>query len=256
MRWRARWWRWGVVAAVVGGSIALPPGLHALVIILTAAVAGALWAAIPAVLKVTRGVNEVISTIMMNGLALGLAAYLIGADVFGELRAAGLNVQETDNVIFDGAEAAVARVNLDGAPGDATVKAIRAHAEVLDVQLVSVSTEPPSVELFRIPGASAEPTAPRRLEDLPERIGYLPATPTDRGDLELVSIVLPPRSAPAAPSSVPRATWSRSRSPVAMWGMSKCSAMTVPWVPLPAPGGAIMRTLTPRSAARRGPPAR
>ena len=73
---------------------------------------------------------------------------------------------------------------------------------ILDVQLVSVSTEPPSVELFRIPGASAEPTAPRRLEDLPERIGYLPATPTDRGDLELVSIVLPPRSAPAAPSSV------------------------------------------------------
>ena len=73
---------------------------------------------------------------------------------------------------------------------------------ILDVQLDSVSTQPPSVELFRIPGASAEPTAPRRLEDLPERIGYLPATPTDRGDLELVSIVLPPRSAPAAPSSV------------------------------------------------------
>jgi hypothetical protein len=73
---------------------------------------------------------------------------------------------------------------------------------ILDVQLVSVSTEPPSFELFRIPGVSEEPTAPRRLEDLPDRIGYLPATPTDRGDLELVSIVLPPRSAPAAPRSM------------------------------------------------------
>ena len=62
---------------------------------------------------------------------------------------------------------------------------------ILDVQLVSVSTEPPSLELFRIPGVSEEPTAPRRLGDLPDRIGYLPATPTDRGDLELVSIVLP-----------------------------------------------------------------
>jgi hypothetical protein len=73
---------------------------------------------------------------------------------------------------------------------------------ILDVQLVSVSAEPPSLDLFRIPGVSAEPTAPHRLEDLPDRIGYLPATPTDRGELELVSIVLPPRSAPAAPSSM------------------------------------------------------
>ena len=62
------------------------------------------------------------------------------AHVFGELRAAGLNVQETENVIFDGAEAAVARINLDGAPGAATVTAVRAHADVLDVQLVYLSS--------------------------------------------------------------------------------------------------------------------
>ena len=60
------------------------------------------------------------------------------AHVFGEIRAAGLNVQETENVIFDGAEAAVARINLDGAPSRATVDAVRGHAEVLDVQLVSL----------------------------------------------------------------------------------------------------------------------
>jgi D-3-phosphoglycerate dehydrogenase len=61
------------------------------------------------------------------------------AHVFTELRTAGLNVQETENVIFDGAEAAVARINLDGAPGAATVSAVRAHADVLDVQLVSLT---------------------------------------------------------------------------------------------------------------------
>ena len=32
------------------------------------------------------------------------------------LRDAGLNVQETENIIFEGAEAAVARINLDGEP--------------------------------------------------------------------------------------------------------------------------------------------
>ena len=38
---------------------------------------GALWAGIVAVLKVTRGVSEVISSIMLNFIALGLASYLL-----------------------------------------------------------------------------------------------------------------------------------------------------------------------------------
>jgi simple sugar transport system permease protein len=84
----------GVVAAVFGGSFALPPGIHTLAIIIVAAVAGAAWAAIPAILKVTRGVNEVISTIMMNGLAIGLSAYLIRRDVFGELRGNNIRTPE------------------------------------------------------------------------------------------------------------------------------------------------------------------
>src|SRR3954452_15492320 len=39
------------------------------------------------------------------------------AHVFNHLRQADLNVQETENIVFEGAEAAVARINLDGAPG-------------------------------------------------------------------------------------------------------------------------------------------
>ena len=38
------------------------------------------------------------------------------AHVFNHLRQANLNVQETENIVFEGAEAAVARINLDGAP--------------------------------------------------------------------------------------------------------------------------------------------
>lgn len=74
-----------VVAAIVGGAFVLPPVLHAIVILIVAMVAGAAWAALPAFLKVTRGVHEVISTIMMNAIAFGLAAYLMRRDNFGLL---------------------------------------------------------------------------------------------------------------------------------------------------------------------------
>jgi len=59
------------------------------------------------------------------------------AHVLGQLRAAQLNVQEMENIIFDGARAAVARINLDAAPPDATLGAIRAgHDDILDLQVV------------------------------------------------------------------------------------------------------------------------
>ena len=40
------------------------------------------------------------------------------AHVFDTCARGGINVQETENIIFEGAEAAVARINLDGAPSD------------------------------------------------------------------------------------------------------------------------------------------
>jgi D-3-phosphoglycerate dehydrogenase len=61
------------------------------------------------------------------------------AHVFENLRAAQLNVQETENIIFDGAEAAVARINLDAAPPPAALEAMRAgNAHILDLQLVKL----------------------------------------------------------------------------------------------------------------------
>jgi D-3-phosphoglycerate dehydrogenase len=61
------------------------------------------------------------------------------AHVFDHLRAAAINVQETENVIFSGAEAAVARINLDGRPSDAVLALITSGNEhVLSVQLVEL----------------------------------------------------------------------------------------------------------------------
>ncbi len=61
------------------------------------------------------------------------------AHVFNYLRQANLNVQETENIVFEGAEAAVARINLDGAPPAELCATIKAgNADVLDLQLVTL----------------------------------------------------------------------------------------------------------------------
>lgn len=70
-------------AAIVGGAVDLPYGLHVLVILAAAALVGAAWSGVAAILKVTRGVNEVISTIMLNAIATGVIAYLMRPSVFG-----------------------------------------------------------------------------------------------------------------------------------------------------------------------------
>ena len=66
-----------IVAAGVGAAVALPAPLHIGLIMVVAIVVAAIWAGIVAVLKVTRGVSEVISSIMMNFIALGIASYLL-----------------------------------------------------------------------------------------------------------------------------------------------------------------------------------
>jgi D-3-phosphoglycerate dehydrogenase len=61
------------------------------------------------------------------------------AHVFDHLRRDNLNVQETENIVFEGAEAAVARINLDGAPSAALCDRIKTQNEdVLDLQVVTL----------------------------------------------------------------------------------------------------------------------
>jgi general nucleoside transport system permease protein len=66
-----------LVAAAVGAAVTLPAPLHLAVILLTAMLVGMAWASIAGVLRATRGVSEVISTIMLNAIALGLTPYLL-----------------------------------------------------------------------------------------------------------------------------------------------------------------------------------
>jgi D-3-phosphoglycerate dehydrogenase / 2-oxoglutarate reductase len=61
------------------------------------------------------------------------------AHVFDHLRAGNLNVQETENIVFDGAQAALARINLDGAPPRELLRQIKAgNADILELQLVRI----------------------------------------------------------------------------------------------------------------------
>jgi ABC-type uncharacterized transport system permease subunit len=56
----------------------LPGPLHVVIAMLAATVAGAVWAGIAGILKATVGAHEVISTIMLNYIALWVGSYLVG----------------------------------------------------------------------------------------------------------------------------------------------------------------------------------
>ncbi len=73
-----------LAAAVIGAHVSLPALLHVPLCLVGAALAGGLWASIAAALKLERGVHEVISTIMLNWIAVSLIENWL---VVGPLRA-------------------------------------------------------------------------------------------------------------------------------------------------------------------------
>ncbi|MET7680220.1 ABC transporter permease [Streptomyces sp. NPDC005423] len=72
-----------VMTAVVGAHVALPAVLQIPLLLLVAVLTGAFWAGIAGVLKVTRGVSEVVATIMLNAIATSLILYLTQTDTWG-----------------------------------------------------------------------------------------------------------------------------------------------------------------------------
>jgi len=69
-----------LVAAQVGGLVSLPQVFHILVVFIVAMAVGGFWAGLAGVLNVTRGVNVVISTIMLNFIAVsGFMAWWVQA---------------------------------------------------------------------------------------------------------------------------------------------------------------------------------
>jgi ABC-type uncharacterized transport system permease subunit len=103
------------LAAAVGGvafMTSLPGPLRIIVTIAVAMIVGAAWAGVAALLKATRGVSEVISTIMLNAIATYIIAFL--------LKPARLGVAEGNNIstakIVEGGYLPTIPLGLQGAP--------------------------------------------------------------------------------------------------------------------------------------------
>ncbi|SDY65336.1 simple sugar transport system permease protein [Proteiniborus ethanoligenes] len=66
-----------IFASIIGFSVTgLPKILHLPLTLVVSMLGGMMWAYIPALLKVKRGVHEVISTVMLNYVAFALTGYL------------------------------------------------------------------------------------------------------------------------------------------------------------------------------------
>jgi ABC-type uncharacterized transport system permease subunit len=81
-----------MIAAGIGGLTVLrdlPGPLLLVMVVVVSVIVGAFWAGIAGLLKVARGVSEVISTIMLNAIGGGIVAYLISEKAFGVLPEGG-----------------------------------------------------------------------------------------------------------------------------------------------------------------------
>ena len=66
-----------LLAASAGAAVDLPPVLHVALIMAVAMAVGSAFAGVSGYLKVARGVHEVISTIMLNAVALAAVGFLL-----------------------------------------------------------------------------------------------------------------------------------------------------------------------------------
>jgi D-3-phosphoglycerate dehydrogenase len=72
------------------------------------------------------------------------------ATVFDVLRDGKVNVQETENIVFTGAQSAVARINLDAEPGDTLLHRMRAsNPDIFDIQVVPLGAPAASYQLAK-----------------------------------------------------------------------------------------------------------
>ncbi|MCH6162212.1 ABC transporter permease [Streptomyces marispadix] len=64
-------------AAVVGGSLTLPGIIQIPLVIAVAMVVGGVWSSIAGLLKITRGIHEVVTTIMLNFIAASTIGFFL-----------------------------------------------------------------------------------------------------------------------------------------------------------------------------------
>jgi D-3-phosphoglycerate dehydrogenase len=62
------------------------------------------------------------------------------AQVLDAIKAEHINVQEMENIVFEGAEAAVARINLDKAPSSSTLERLRgSNPDIIEMNVLAIS---------------------------------------------------------------------------------------------------------------------
>jgi len=62
------------------------------------------------------------------------------AVVLDAIKGEHINVQEMENIVFDGAEAAVARINLDNAPSRATLDRLqKENSDIIELDLLELN---------------------------------------------------------------------------------------------------------------------
>ena len=89
--------------------------------------------------RVENGVNLAVQTPATHLLTVRhLDRVGVLAGVLGEMREAGWNVHEMENLVFEGAAAACARIRFDGRPDDATVGRIREVEHVLNATVIEL----------------------------------------------------------------------------------------------------------------------
>ncbi|MCX7806944.1 MAG: hydroxyacid dehydrogenase, partial [Planctomycetota bacterium] len=60
------------------------------------------------------------------------------AGVFDQIRKASINAQRMENIVFEGAKAAVARIQLDVPPPDSLLTSLRSHQDILSVSVMPI----------------------------------------------------------------------------------------------------------------------
>ncbi|MFE3877782.1 ABC transporter permease [Kitasatospora sp. NPDC059146] len=85
-------------AAFVGAQVDLPAIIQIPLLLVTAMLVGGLYASIAGLLKVYRGVSEVISTIMLNSISLAIVGLLLVPGIFAPKVSGTSNSIQTDPV--------------------------------------------------------------------------------------------------------------------------------------------------------------
>ena len=89
---------------------------------------------VPNVVNLAQGTPATHTLVVRHQDRPGVLAHVLDA-----IRSANINVQEMENIIFEGSEAAVARINLEAAPPPETLQRLRSeNPDILELSLLEI----------------------------------------------------------------------------------------------------------------------